>query len=195
MIEVVFKTLFAVLWIIYIVIRIPYDKKYKGNQIIRKINTTGEKALLMFLSFGLVLLPLVWVFTPFLNNYKLLLPIWVRILGVLLTILSLVYFAWIHKTLGDNWSPTLEIKKEQKLITSGPYKAIRHPMYAQIWIWSIAQILIVSNTVAGFAGIIFWTILYFIRVPIEEKMLIEYFGLEYFEYMKRTGRVLPKIFD
>lgn len=142
MIEVVFKTLFAVLWIIYIVIRIPYDKKYKTNQIIRKLNTTGEKVLLMFLYFGLVLLPLVWVFTTFLNNYKLLLPIWLRILGVLLAILSLIYFEWIHKTLGDNWSPTLEIKKEQKLITSGPYKTIRHPMYTQIWIWSFAQILL-----------------------------------------------------
>jgi protein-S-isoprenylcysteine O-methyltransferase Ste14 len=105
----------------------------------------------------------------------------------------LFYFWWIHKTLGVNWSPTLEIRKGHQLIKAGPYKRIRHPMYSQIWLWTIAQFLIISNIFAGLSGILAWTILYFIRVPSEEKMMIEIFGDEYIEYMKQTGRVFPKL--
>jgi protein-S-isoprenylcysteine O-methyltransferase Ste14 len=65
-------------------------------------------------------------------------------------------------------------------------------MYLQIWLWSISQVLIVSNLFAGFSGIIAWSILYFIRVPKEEKMMIDYFGDEYAEYMKQAGRIFPK---
>lgn len=66
-------------------------------------------------------------------------------------------------------------------------------MYAQIWLWTIAQFLILSNSVAGLSGIIAWAILYFIRVPKEEEMMIENFGDEYVQYRKQTGSVFPKV--
>jgi protein-S-isoprenylcysteine O-methyltransferase Ste14 len=145
------------------------------------------------MSFGLLLIPLIWLFTPFLDNFKIGFPDWLRLTGVAISVVSLFYFKWIHKTLGENWSPTLEIIKGHRLIKSGPYKSIRHPMYAQIFLWTIAQVLIVSNLFAGFSGIIAFTILYFVRVPHEEKMLIEYFGDEYIEYMKQKARIFPKL--
>jgi protein-S-isoprenylcysteine O-methyltransferase Ste14 len=144
------------------------------------------------MSIGLLFIPLIWLFTPFLNDFKIDFPVWLRIVGIAISIISLFYFRWIHKTLGANWSPTLEIRKGHQLIITGPFKRIRHPMYLQIWLWSISQVLIVSNLFAGFSGIIAWSILYFIRVPKEEKMMIDYFGDEYAEYMKQTGRIFPK---
>jgi protein-S-isoprenylcysteine O-methyltransferase Ste14 len=65
-------------------------------------------------------------------------------------------------------------------------------MYAQIWLWTIAQALIISNWFAGFSGIIAWTVVYYVRVPTEEKMMMEEFGSKYLDYMNNTGRVLPK---
>lgn len=190
--ELFFKITFVILWVIYIFIRVPFDKTYKQEEKIKTNHSTKEKALLFVLSVGLLLIPLIWSFTPFLASFNLGLPVWVRSLGVILAIFSLFYFRWIHKALGANWSPTLEIRKGHQLIKSGVYKKIRHPMYAQIWLWTIAQFLIVSNLFAGFSGLIAWSVLYFIRVPNEEKMMVENFGDEYTEYMKRTGRVFPK---
>lgn len=189
MIETIFKIIFVALWVIYILIRAPFDTKYKQEEKIKTFHSAKEKFLLFLMSSGLLLIPLFWVFTPFLNNFKIEFPFWVRLLGVAISIGSLFYFRWIHKTLGANWSPTLEIRKGHQLIKVGPYKRIRHPMYIQIWLWTIAQVLMVSNVIAGFSGLIACMIFYFIRVSNEEKMMIENFGDEYIEYMKQTGRV------
>lgn len=191
--EIFFKITFALLFVIYILIRVPFDKKYKQEVKIKIVNSSVERFLLLLMSLGLLLIPLLWLFTPFLDSFKMGFPVWLRLLGVAISLASLFYFRWIHKTLGENWSPTLEIRKGHQLIKSGPYKTIRHPMYAQIFLWTIAQVLIVSNLLAGFSGIIAFTILYFVRVPHEEKMLTENFGDEYIEYMKETGRIFPKL--
>jgi protein-S-isoprenylcysteine O-methyltransferase Ste14 len=191
--ELIFKLIFVILFIIYVLIRVPFDKQYKQQEKIKTVNSVKEKLLLFLLSLGLILIPIVWLFTPFLVGFDIKLPVWARLLGIVISILSLFYFWWIHKTLGVNWSPTLEIRKGHQLIKAGPYKRIRHPMYSQIWLWTIAQFLIISNIFAGLSGILAWTILYFIRVPSEEKMMIEIFGDEYIEYMKQTGRVFPKL--
>lgn len=194
MIEISFKIAFVFLWIIYILVRAPYENRYKREKKIKSFYLAKEKFLLFLLSSGLLLIPMVWLFTPFLEKFDIELPVWSRIFGIGLAILSLIYFKWIHKTLGANWSPTLEIRKGHQLITSGPYKKIRHPMYAQIWIWTIAQFLIISNIFSGLSGILAWSILYFIRVPKEEEMMVGSFGDEYIQYMKQTGRVFPGLF-
>ncbi|MBL7996437.1 isoprenylcysteine carboxylmethyltransferase family protein [bacterium] len=192
MIEIIFKILFVALFIIYITIRVPFDKTYQRQEIIKKANLLKEKFSLLLISLGLLLMPLLWVFTSYLNFSKMEFPIWVRLTGIAISIVSLLYFYRIHKTLGANWSPTLEIKKGHQLIKTGPYKTIRHPMYAQMWLWTIAQVLIISNVIAGLSGIIAFAIFYFMRVGREEKMMIGTFGDEYVEYMKLTGRVFPK---
>jgi protein-S-isoprenylcysteine O-methyltransferase Ste14 len=66
-------------------------------------------------------------------------------------------------------------------------------MYSQIWLWVIAQFLIVSNWIVGIIGIVTWAILYFIRVPKEEALMIKEFGDKYKDYMKETGRIFPKL--
>lgn len=192
--EIIFKIAFVVLWIIYILVRAPFQNRYKRVEKIKTIHSTKEKFLLFLLSLGLLFIPIVWVFTPFLDSFYIELPVWVRLLGIVIAILSLFYFNRIHKTLGANWSPALEIRKGHQLIKSGPYKRIRHPMYAQIWLWTIAQFLMVSNIFAGLSGIVAWAILYFIRVPKEEEMMIENFGDEYIQYMEQTRRVLPRFY-
>jgi len=190
--ELYFKISFVVLFIIYILIRVPFDKKYQQEEKIKIVNASVEKFLLILMSLGLLFIPLFWLCTPFLNSFNLGFPTWLRVLGIAISIISLFYFSWIHKTLGENWSPTLEIRKGHQLIKTGPYKSIRHPMYAQIFLWTIAQALIISNLFAGFSGLVVMAILYLVRVPKEEKMMQDTFGEEYTSYMKQTGRVFPK---
>lgn len=190
--ELYFKIGFGVLWVLYVVIRAPHEKKYK---LIEKKNTLGssrEKFLVLLQFIGMVVIPWVWILSPWLDQFNMDLPMVIRISGLSIAVFSLWFFWLVHKTLGINWSPVLEIRKEHKLIKTGPYKRIRHPMYTQIWLWSGAQMLIISNWIAGLSGIALWAILYFIRVRKEEQMMLEEFGEEYEEYMRNTGRVFPK---
>ena len=66
-------------------------------------------------------------------------------------------------------------------------------MYAHIWLWVIGQGIILDNWLVLVFGVAAWALLYYLRVPKEEEMLINKFGDEYREYMKTTGRVIPKI--
>ena len=65
-------------------------------------------------------------------------------------------------------------------------------MYVHLWIWVIAQGFLLANGLVLIYGIAAWGLLYHIWVPKEEDMLIAEFGDEYRDYMKNTGRVVPK---
>jgi protein-S-isoprenylcysteine O-methyltransferase Ste14 len=66
-------------------------------------------------------------------------------------------------------------------------------MYASQWLWVIAQALLLQNWIAGFGGALLYMPLYFVRVPVEEQMMLEVFGEEFRSYAQRTGRVLPRV--
>jgi protein-S-isoprenylcysteine O-methyltransferase Ste14 len=87
----------------------------------------------------------------------------------------------------------LKLGEEHKLITTGPYSRIRHPMYTYFTIMVISTALISANLFVGVFGILTWTLLYLVRVGDEEAMMLEQFGEEYKQYMERTGRLFPKL--
>ncbi len=191
--ELGWKTLFVVLWVVFGLVKVPHSLKYRRSHISLSKHTAREIALLGLVGVGLVILPLIWAFTPWFDHYIMVLPEWSRWAGVSLAVLSIGMAWWAHTTLGVHWSPILQLRKDHKLVKTGPYKYMRHPMYAQIWLWVIAQWLMMANWM-GFIGVITWAVLYVIRTPAEEQMLIEEFGDAYKAYIKTTGRILPKLF-
>ena len=175
-----------------IAIRAPISRRQQEEAKSEQRSSTQEKVLLGLLSFSGFLAPLIYSATSWLNFANYSLPAWAGWLGFVL-ILSAIFIFWRgHADLGLNWSPTLEIRTEHKLITNGIYGVIRHPMYASQWIWIMAQSLLLQNWVAGFLSIPVWILFYFLRVPAEEQMMVDKFGTEYREYMSRTGAVFPK---
>jgi protein-S-isoprenylcysteine O-methyltransferase Ste14 len=68
---------------------------------------------------------------------------------------------------------------------------VRHPIYSAFFLWAIAQFLVLPNWVAGLSGIVGFGTLYAFRVGREERLMLDAFGDEYLDYMKRTARVLP----
>ena len=105
---------------------------------------------------------------------------------------ALLIFMRAHIDLKSNWSPTLEIFEKHTLVTNGIYGYIRHPMYASQWLWVIAQILLLQNWLAGPIDLIFFIPFYILRVQAEEEMMIDAFGDQYHEYLKKVGGVIPK---
>ena len=116
------------------------------------------------------------------------------VIGGLVFAVALWMFRRTHKDLGRNWSVTLEVREQHRLVTEGVYNRVRHPMYAAFWLWALAQAFLLPNWIAGPAGLIGFGILFFMRVGREEQMMIDTFGDEYRAYMRRTARVLPGIY-
>src|SRR5260370_41233892 len=54
----------------------------------------------------------------------------VSCIGVIICVASMAFFIWARQCLGRNWSQTVSAKEGHELVTSGPYRYIRHPMYA-----------------------------------------------------------------
>jgi protein-S-isoprenylcysteine O-methyltransferase Ste14 len=120
------------------------------------------------------------------------LPLWLRWAGVGIALLGFALLQWAQNTLGKNWSDTPRMIREQSLITSGPYQFIRHPIYSAFILILGSTLLISANGLIGFAWIGMTVLEVASRIRFEESVMAEYFGDRYREYMKRTGRLLPR---
>ena len=120
-------------------------------------------------------------------------PIWLRWAGVGIALGGFALLQWAQMTLANSWSDTPRMLKEQTLITSGPYRTIRHPIYTAFIMILGSTMLISSNWLIGlcWAGMV--TLEVFSRISFEESLMVEFFGDQYREYMKKTGRLLPKV--
>jgi protein-S-isoprenylcysteine O-methyltransferase Ste14 len=120
------------------------------------------------------------------------LPAWLRWVGFGLGLVTVAFWTWTQVTLDTQWSAQLQLTRNHRLITTGPYARMRHPLYTGLIGWAIALALLTANWILVAvcflcaAGLI-W------RIPREEKMMIKAFGDEYKAYMQRTGRYFLKL--
>ena len=184
---------FVGLWLANFVIRAPHIKVHRHVAIRSNWKNTADSALFVAVCISGFVIPLFYVFSPLLSFADYSIPLWVGVTGVIVLIFGDWVFWRSHKDLGGNWSPTLEIRENHRLVTEGIYQHIRHPMYSAIFLLMVAQAMILPNYVAGFSGIIPFAALYFLRVRKEERMMAGEFGEEYAQYCQRTGRLLPRL--
>ena len=182
-----FKIVYWAALIIEGVIRSPYQKTAKaGAKTDRRVSPT-EKVLLGLLTVVMLVIPLIYTLTHWLDFANYYLPAWMGWSGVFLMACALLIFWRAHADLKSNWSPTLEIRADHTLVTGGIYAFIRHPKYASELVWAVAQILLLQNWLAGPLHLIFFIPFYLLRVQAEEKMMLDAFGDEYRHYMHETG--------
>lgn len=189
----IFQLIFIILLILIGIIRIYFGKhrlktnyKISVNPIIERINS-------YLVSFGMIYFPILLIFFSYFERFTIYIPNFIKVISVFVLILDIYLFYLSHKELADNWSPFLEIKDQQKLVKTGIFKYIRHPMYLSMWIFAFFEGIVLSNLFIEIFGILTWTNLYFMRVNNEEKMLMDTFGDEYKEYIQNTGRLFPKL--
>ncbi len=120
------------------------------------------------------------------------LPVSVRWFGVLLGPLAGVLWIYTFHHLGKNLTDTVVVRKEAYLVTSGPYRYVRHPFYIVVLMLALANGLASDSWLILMGGLLMFVLLR-ARTAIEEQKLVDKFGDEYREYMKTTGRFFPKI--
>jgi protein-S-isoprenylcysteine O-methyltransferase Ste14 len=120
------------------------------------------------------------VFTP---------PLLLGWIGAALTVGGIAFAIWARLHLGRNWSVRPAKKVDHELVTSGPYRQVRHPIYTGM----IIAILGSALTGSLFALIIFVIvgITFALRVGKEERFMLELFPDAYPAYRRRTKRLIP----
>jgi protein-S-isoprenylcysteine O-methyltransferase Ste14 len=132
------------------------------------------------------------IYPPILAWSKFGLPAWTRWLGVGIGITCIFLIYWMFISIGTGITPTVATRIDHKLVTKGPYRWIRHPLYTFGTLFFLSFALMADSWFIALMALLA-IIMLSLRLPNEEAHLIEKFGDEYREYMQRTGRYLPKI--
>jgi protein-S-isoprenylcysteine O-methyltransferase Ste14 len=120
------------------------------------------------------------------------LPSGLRWLGAGIMALCVPLIYWLFSSLGTNVTGTVAIRQAHTLVTHGPYRWVRHPLYSVGSTLFMGFALLAANWLIALVGIAGFVVLA-MRTRIEEAKLIERFGDDYRDYMQQTGRYMPRL--
>ena len=174
-----------------ILLEIYYLQNFSADNKI--LNSQKKKRMFLFLMvFGIQVIPFIYVFSidfgP--TDYH----FW-KWLSFPVTFCFL-FFIWLFvkalKDLGKWWVPGQELKEDLELVKTGAYFYVRHPMYTALLGISACQIFMIQNWIAGPISVLLVTPFCIYQIKREEFLLIKFFGDDYRDYIRNTGRLWPK---
>lgn len=139
---------------------------------------------------------LLWL-TPRWQPAWLMAPLWPRglilpLIGTAMVAAGIGYASWARVHLGRNWSSKVVVKHDHALVRTGPYRLIRHPIYAGMLLALLGSALAVGEG-RGFLAFLFALIGVLFRVYAEEARMTETFP-EYAEYKRESSALVPRVF-
>jgi protein-S-isoprenylcysteine O-methyltransferase Ste14 len=160
------------------------DRRQEGLFILVALRLAGITGMVGVLAYLINPAWMAWAALP--------LPGWLRWTGVGFGMLAEVLFVWTLRSLGKNLTDTVVTRQHHTLVTTGPYRWIRHPFYTSAALMIPASFLLAANWFFLAIGVAVLLLLA-IRTRKEEENLIARFGDEYRSYMQRTGRFVPML--
>jgi protein-S-isoprenylcysteine O-methyltransferase Ste14 len=112
--------------------------------------------------------------------------------AVAICALGLFVCVWSRKALGAEWSRDVELKQGHKLVESGPYRFMRHPIYTGHLLMGLGTAM-ASGSLVGFAGLAMFVIGFWIKLSQEERLLQRAFPDEYSAYKARAKALIPYV--
>ena len=114
-------------------------------------------------------------------------------IGAVLCIAGLIFCVWARFTLGRNWSGIVILKGGHELITSGPYKFVRHPIYTGLLTMFVGTAIVLGH-IAGIIAMPFVIVSLWVKLRSEEQLMLKKFPNEYAAYQQRVKRLIPFVF-
>ncbi len=184
----IYRHLFPTLWLAWLV--------YWGLAS-RNVKTTlreepAASRLLHILPL-IVVAALLWsprVWPPILNQRYLPVGPWPFWIGAALTLAGMLFSIWARVHLGRNWSGTVTVKQEHELVTSGPYRIVRHPIYTGLLL-AIAGSAIAWGDWRGLLALAIAAAALWRKLRLEERWMRETFGASYVAYSERVAALIP----
>lgn len=112
--------------------------------------------------------------------------------GILLTLAGYAATIWCYVTMGTAWRIGINLNEKNRLVTDGPFRFIRHPIYAFQSVMLLGAMLLLP-TICSAAVVVVHLLCVVIKARDEEAYLLTVHGGDYQQYMGRTGRLLPRI--
>ena len=185
-----YKSFFPVVWICFF---LYWQIKAANTKTTQRLEPAATRILrvLIFL-IAIVLLsttriPLPWLYLQLWPHGYL--PFW---LGAAITIAGLLFAVWARLHLGRNWSRSVTIKQGHELITTGPYAMVRHPIYTGILTGFVGMAIAIAQ-VRGFIVVALISLVFWLKLRMEEKWMRSQFGETYSTYAQQTAALVPYI--
>jgi len=185
------RMLFVMVLMGFVAVRFVYRRHREGER--QAVRPGRERLLTRAMTASVAIPAVLWLGSPLLGFAQAPLPEWVNWLGYLTALVGVGLLAWAHATLGRNFSPWLEIRGDHTLITGGPYRWVRHPIYSAGALLVLGSGLLTGNLLVLACPTTALAMLLWVRLPDEEAMLRRTFGTEYDAWATGTGRLLPKL--
>ncbi len=113
-------------------------------------------------------------------------------IGTCLEIAGVALAVWGRHQLGANWSSAASVKEGHELVISGPYRVVRHPIYAG-FLWAMLGAALMEKGLLWIAGLAILIPLFVYRMRAEENLMSAEFPDQYPEFQRRTKRVIPLV--
>jgi protein-S-isoprenylcysteine O-methyltransferase Ste14 len=126
-----------------------------------------------------------WMYLPIPTTLR-----WIA-MGLLVPVLA--FFAASFRALGANYRGGVGLHGNHTLVSTGPYRWIRHPIYLAFVAIMVLVLVLSANWALGLSGLLLVTSIAVVRIPIEERQLQERFGAAWENYRARTGVMLPRM--
>jgi len=192
--EVKFRIALAVLAAAVLAVRLPRQARSFAGGEKRRLESRLNIFLRSIAGLAGFVLVIVYLLEPeWIGWAALPLPDGLRWLGAASGAAGIAGLIWVHRELGRNFSAILEVRADQTLVTSGPYRWVRHPMYATLYLIVLAFFLLSANWLIGALWIGSFTVVLASRLAREEAAMEAEFGQEYRAWAARTGRLLPRL--
>ncbi|WP_243649212.1 methyltransferase family protein [Luteibacter rhizovicinus] len=111
-------------------------------------------------------------------------------IGLCLCVAGAIVACWARHLLGENWSATVQLKDHHQLITRGPYKVVRHPIYSGLLLIFLGNAVLVGDW-RGLLAVAIVFLSFWRKLQLEERWLNQHFGEAYREYVVRTHALVP----
>jgi protein-S-isoprenylcysteine O-methyltransferase Ste14 len=112
--------------------------------------------------------------------------------GLALTVLGFALAVWARFTIGRNWSAMVTVTKDHQLVRQGPYRIVRHPIYAGFMLATLGT-AVAHGTMQGLVAFAMVVLAWGYKSRIEESLMLERFGVEYEQYRREVKALLPLV--
>jgi protein-S-isoprenylcysteine O-methyltransferase Ste14 len=113
-------------------------------------------------------------------------------LGLALAVAGAALAVLSRMILGRNWSATVQLKQDHALVTTGPYRLIRHPIYTGLLLQFLGNAVMVGDW-RGLLAVAIVLASFWRKLRLEEAWLAEHFGEPYRLYQARTKALIPEV--
>jgi len=110
--------------------------------------------------------------------------------GFAIVVLGLAFTVWARIVLGRNWSGIVTVKQDHELVTTGPYRWVRHPIYTGL-LFAFAGSAIARGEWRGVLAVVIVLAGFWRKLKLEERWMIETFGDAYLRYREKVRALIP----